>query len=86
VVGLPLTNPSGNPSNGKTEAKLNRKRVEDLGGQPGTTREVPGPDVARSWDCDKCKNRIASEPEGEGIRSAVVWCFGVSGFRYRTGK
>jgi len=50
VVGLPLTNPSGNPSDGKTEAKLNQKKVEDTCGQSGTgwSRDVPGQEVVRS--------------------------------------
>jgi len=88
VVGLPLANPSGDPSDGKTEAKLNQKRVEDLCGPSGTdwSREVSGPEVVQFWDCDNCKNRIVSEPEGGGIWSVVVWCFGVSDFRCRTGK
>jgi len=43
VVGLPLANASGDPSDGKTEVKLNRERVEDTCGQPGTdwSRGVP---------------------------------------------
>jgi len=36
VVGLPLVNSSGDPSDGKTEVKPNRKRVEDICGQFGT--------------------------------------------------
>jgi len=36
MVGLPLANASGDPSDGKTEVKLNRKGVEDTCRQSGT--------------------------------------------------
>ncbi len=50
-MGLPLRNLSGEPSDGPTEAKLNRKRVEEVQEPAGADwfRAIPGPELFMSW-------------------------------------
>ncbi len=54
-MGLPLTNLSGEPSDGPTEAKLNQKGVEEIQEQSkvGWFRKVLGLELFRSWDLGK---------------------------------
>ncbi len=54
-MGLPLTNLSGEPFDGPTKAKLNRKGIEEIGGQSRADwfRKVLGPELFRSWKLEK---------------------------------
>ena len=84
-MGLPLSKASGDPSDGKTEAKLNRK---------GDTISVDNPDrigsegnlgaeVERSQDSGSFQDFIASWT-GKEQEFWVPNCLGVWGFRFYT--